>query len=165
MEWENFKKTCNPLVNKGNRLVIKSEYKNIKNVSRDYFFYDEKSDFVLEKCKSLGIDKNLDKKLKGGNLQIDARLDLHGCILENAHNRVYNFIEMAVSNNYRCLLIITGKGLNSNTNDTIKNNLQEWFKEAYFANRVIKYCDAAPKDGGGGAVYVLLKNHINQLNG
>ena len=55
------------------------------------------------------------------------------------------------------MLIITGKGLHSNSK-TIKTSIIEWFKEPYFSDRIIKYTDANIKDGGSGAIYVLLRN-------
>ena len=60
-------------------------------------------------------------------------------------------------NNFKCLLIITGKGLHSK-DKTIKTSIIEWFSEPFFANKIIKYTDANKKDGGSGALYVLLRN-------
>ncbi len=115
------------------------------------------SDYIIKKNSTLGIDRNSDKKLSRGEYKIDYRLDLHGETLETAYNKVKSLFELALLNEYRCLLIITGKGLRSN-NITIKESIVKWFKEPFFSNNIIKYIDANKKDGGSGALYILLKN-------
>ncbi|MDR2526788.1 MAG: Smr/MutS family protein [Rickettsiales bacterium] len=167
MEWEEFKKTCNQLKNKNRTsdIVVKRSFlMNEKKLSFDYIpnnnDCERLNDFVLEKDKTFGIDKNLDKKLRDGNIEFDDEIDLHGMSLEEAYRIFINFINNAIHNRYRYLLIITGKGLNSKTDDTIKNNLPKWLKNPYFNDKIIKYMDANVKHGGTGAVYVLLKKRI-----
>lgn len=121
----------------------------------------KENNFILNKNSTLGIDRNSDKKLSSGKYNIDYKLDLHGETLDSAYNKVKLLFEKAELNNYRCLLIITGKGLHSQ-NTTIKSSIVQWFKEPYFSNRIIKYTDAHIKDGGSGALYVLLRKN-NQL--
>ncbi|GMO67541.1 MAG: hypothetical protein Ta2D_13020 [Rickettsiales bacterium] len=156
-EWEKFKTTCRPFIKENKIIRAKKQEIFIEKLPQITNKYSEGTDFVLEKNKSLGIDANTDRKLRSGNLKIDARLDLHGFTLQQAYNRVYNFIENAIARENRVLLIITGKGLNSPTDDTIKNNIPKWFSESFFSNNIVKYCDAMPKDGGSGAIYVYLK--------
>ena len=138
-----------------NLLKKVKEKQNILNVSNGNF---KDYNFSLKKDTTLGIDKNSDKKLSSGKYKIDYKLDLHGETLDSAYNKVKLLFEKAELNNYRCLLIITGKGLHSQ-NKTIKSSITEWFMEPYFANRIIKYTDAHIKDGGSGALYVLLRNN------
>ena len=138
-----------------NLLKKVKEKQNILNFSNGNF---KDYNFSLKKDTTLGIDKNSDKKLSSGKYKIDYKLDLHGETLDSAYNKVKLLFEKAELNNYRCLLIITGKGLHSQ-NKTIKSSITEWFMEPYFANRIIKYTDAHIKDGGSGALYVLLRNN------
>lgn len=138
-----------------NLLKKVKEKQNILNFSNGNF---KDYNFSLRKDTTLGIDKNSDKKLSSGKYKIDYKLDLHGETLDSAYNKVKLLFEKAELNNYRCLLIITGKGLHSQ-NKTIKSSITEWFMEPYFANRIIKYTDAHIKDGGSGALYVLLRNN------
>jgi DNA-nicking Smr family endonuclease len=158
-EWEEFKKGCRQIGNKNNNgnTVNNGSIAQIKNVIYDIPSTSAYNNFVLEKDKTLGLDRNTDKKLKSGKLHIDARLDLHGFTIDNAYHIVTDFIEKSISNNCKMLLIITGKGLHSN-NETIKDSLVKWFREPYFSNRIIKYTDAQTKHGGTGAVYVLLRD-------
>ena len=39
----------------------------------------------------------------------------------------------------------------------LKDALKKWMGQARFAQHVLAFCTARPHDGGGGAVYVLLK--------
>ena len=141
--------------------IIKLVKENIKNQSSNRLESNETSksdaDFVMKKGATLGIDRLSDKKLSQGKYKIDYRLDLHGATLEEAYNKLRWLFEKAYLEKYRCLLIITGKGLHSK-DKTIKVSLEEWFREPCFANKIIKYVDANSIHGGSGAVYVLLKN-------
>ena len=128
-----------------------------KNLSIIQYKENKKYNFVVGKDLTLGIDRKSDKKLTSGKYKIDFTLDLHGETLETAYDKVKRIFKLSEINNYRCLLIITGKGLHSNS-ETIKTSIIEWFKEPYFSDRIIKYTDANIKDGGSGAIYVLLRN-------
>ena len=166
--WNNFKKKCKKSTKDVNfasltdngKTLLSSVKKSLKNREKENFkgnlASDTISDFLLEKDTSLGIDWNSDKKLIQGKYNIDYKIDLHGLTLNEAYNKIRLLFNKAEINNYRCLLIITGKGLHSQ-NQTIKYSIIEWFKEPYFANKIIKYTDAQKIHGGTGAIYVLLK--------
>ena len=164
--WEDFKNkvkkskiNSNTRISDNGKKIIKIVKENIKNreyVSDNVNMIDYSSNFVLEKGKSLGIDGKSDKKLNQGKYKIDYRLDLHGFTLQQSYDKIKNLFEKAKLNNYRCLLIITGKGIHS-ANKTIKDSITEWFREPYFSNKIIKYMDANIIHGGSGAIYVLLK--------
>ncbi len=164
--WNNFKKKCKKtkgvdlfnLSIKGKTLLndIKKSLKDKKNEGFEGDFAPITNDFLLKKNNTLGIDWKSDKKLSQGKYKIDYKVDLHGMTLNEAYNQLKLVFNKAEINNYRCLLIITGKGLHSQ-NQTIKNSISEWFKESYFSNKIIKYIDAQKMHGGSGAIYVLLK--------
>ena len=167
-DWENFIKHCEKekalkqteLTEKGKKLLNKIKI-SIKNKENDFKIINQNLDFnseniVIGKNETLGIDGRSDKKLRLGKYHIDYTLDLHGFTLDEAYLKVKQTFEIAISKNYRCLLIITGKGLHSQST-TIKTSLEEWLKEPFFSNKIIKWTDAQQKDGGTGAVYVLLK--------
>ena len=164
--WNNFKKKCvktrgvkySELTNNGKILLetVKKSLKNECNININNTVLNTTSKFTLEKDKSLGIDWNSDRKLIQGKYEIDYRVDLHGLTIDEAYNKVKLLFDRAELNNYRCLLIITGKGLHSR-NQTIKQSIIEWFKEPYFSNKIIKYTDAQKIHGGSGAIYVLIK--------
>lgn len=114
--------------------------------------------FKLEKNKSLGVDRSTDKKLKQGKYPIDVRVDLHGSTLDEAFSKLEHVVNVAYSNHKRCILVITGKGLHSESGrDTIKSSIHRWLALPTMSSKIIKYTDAHRKHGGEGAVYILLK--------
>jgi len=96
------------------------------------------------------------------------RFDLHGFTLEEANNKVKEIILSCVQDKYKELLLITGKGLHSNTdNDTyvskdlskLKFSVPEFIKNNNELNKYIASISvAAEKDGGAGAILIKLRN-------
>jgi DNA-nicking Smr family endonuclease len=57
----------------------------------------------------------------------------------------------------RAVLIITGKGLRGEGTGILRAAVPRWLNEAKLRALILSIAPAAPKDGGGGALYVLLK--------
>ena len=74
----------------------------------------DKADW-LNFTKNLGSVENKDRDLKNPYevTKKIKQLDLHGCSLSEANNKVKNFINKSYEENIRKLLIVTGKGLRS----------------------------------------------------
>ena len=98
------------------------------------------------------INKSHARKLKSGDIPIDAVLDLHGMTQQQAFYQVDNFISMACMNRYRKVRIITGKG-----KGILQNALPEWLSNSRFREHILTTTIARPEHGGSGAYYVLLK--------
>ncbi|MCW8409707.1 Smr/MutS family endonuclease [Legionella sp. PATHC035] len=96
------------------------------------------------------------KALRHGQIPWEARLDLHGLKSENARDTLCQFIQTQAENNSRCILIIHGKGGYQGAPPVIKNLLNRWLPQL---DEVLAFHSALPKDGGSGAVYVLLKRN------
>lgn len=134
---------------------IKIDYK-----TREIFQKKEKdySDFVLEKNKSLGIDRNSDKLLRTGKYPIDKTIDFHGLILDEAFDSLAKEVDYAYNNNLRCLLVITGKGRGTKEGrESIKSSIENWLKMDVISGKIIKYTQAIKKHGGEGAIYILIR--------
>lgn len=102
-----------------------------------------------------GISKNVLKKLRQGYFGLDAELDLHGLTSAEAQRQLLQFLSTSIEKNYRCLHIVHGKGYRSPDNQPVlKNNLNSWLRKH---NDVLAFCSASAKDGGTGAVLVLLR--------
>ena len=115
-------------------------------------------DYSIVKNDTLGIDRKLDKKLKGGQIKIDKTIDFHGKTLDEAFDSLLLNIESAFENGLRMLLVITGKGRGTKEGkESIKSQIEYWMKHPNISSKVIKYTDAQQRDGGTGALYVLLK--------
>lgn len=107
--------------------------------------------------KRAGIQQNVYKKLKQGRYPQEDYLDLHGLTVEQARKAVYQFIEHACQYHLRSVVVVHGRGLNSQTGQaTLKSYVNRWLPEL---ESVLAFCSAKPKHGGVGSVYVLLKNN------
>lgn len=94
------------------------------------------------------------RELKNGDIRWEARLDLHGFRPEEAQRALCDFIEQKYHAGNRCLLIIHGKGGRLGEEPVLKNHVNHWLKQLPY---VLAFNSAIPRDGGNGALYVLLK--------
>lgn len=99
-------------------------------------------------------------------VEIQARLDLHGSTREQARNQLGQFLARCQACGYLWVLVITGKGQRNLSSDepyaptpraTLRNLVPQWLEEADFRSIVSAYTAAKPQDGGAGALYVRLK--------
>ena len=96
------------------------------------------------------------KRLKKGSFSIDARLDLHQYTTDEAIEQLHQFIDECQVQDIRHALIIHGKGHYSPDGvPVLKNMLNQWLRNH---PNVLAFRSAKPKDGGTGAIYVLLKS-------
>ena len=94
-------------------------------------------------------------KLRRGFWVVQAQIDLHGLISDEAREYVAEFLSNCKKSNIRCVRIVHGKGLGSrNREPVLKHKLRNWLMQK---DEVIAYAQAKPEDGGSGAVIVLLK--------
>jgi DNA-nicking Smr family endonuclease len=98
------------------------------------------------------------RELKQGRIRWESRLDLHGLRLEEAQQALVNFIINQTNQNHRCLLIIHGKGSRDGEAPILKNQVNHWLRQF---PQVLAFHSALSKDGGAGALYVLLKRKRN----
>ncbi len=107
-----------------------------------------------------GIDKRTATRLRRGQLSIDARLDLHGMIQQEAFRALSLFIEESQESGARCVLVITGKGLKPDgSTGVLRDALPGWLNRAELRPLVLALNHAQPRDGGQGAFYVLLRRN------
>lgn len=88
--------------------------------------------------------------LKAGNLRWFEAVDLHGCTIEEARSAVLQIIQMAKDNNENVLKIVHGKGPEA----ILKTHVNSWLRQH---RDVLAFVSAPEKQGGTGAVLVLLK--------
>lgn len=119
-----------------------------------------------EPKKAMGkeIDRKTAQRLARGQLPIEGRLDLHGMSQTQAYDALKRFIPAAHAQGKRCVLVITGKGaprtdtsLLERTSGVLKQKTPEWLNSPPLDHLVLKTQTAQPKDGGAGALYVLLR--------
>lgn len=104
-----------------------------------------------------GVDKRTTQRLKRGQLAIEGRLDLHGLTQAAAHARLDRFLASSQERGLRCVLVITGKGRVSEEGGVLRQMVPRWLNIPPSQGRVLSMSQAQPKDGGGGALYLLLR--------
>lgn len=104
---------------------------------------------------SAGLQNSVLKKLRRGFFGIDAEIDLHGLTVSHAKKQLLHFLNRCVEENCRCIHIVHGKGYRSLDNlPVLKNELNRWLRQH---KDVQAFCSASAKDGGTGALFVLLR--------
>ena len=98
------------------------------------------------------------RKLRRGQIPIDARIDLHGMTQEKAHAALARFVALAAKRGDRCLLVITGKGKGlGEDRGILRRRLPDWLALPPLRGLVLRHQEAAPQDGGAGACYLYLQ--------
>jgi len=102
-----------------------------------------------------GHSPDILSKLRRGHWVVQAAIDLHGLISDEARLYVATFLNDCKKRGLRCVRIVHGKGLGSrNREPVLKHKLRGWLIQR---DEVIAYAQARKNDGGSGAVIVLLK--------
>jgi DNA-nicking Smr family endonuclease len=109
-----------------------------------------------------GIDRANAERLKRGQHKVEARLDLHGMTQDEAHRALLGFIRAARASGKRCVLVITGRGrLGGPSGDgVLRSAVPRWLDEADFRPHLLAIATARPRDGGAGALYVMLRRNV-----
>ena len=139
----------------------KKKYPTEKD-KKDWADFTKNLDNIEDKDKNLSKFKIPVKEVR--------KLDLHGCSLDEANNKVRIFINKSYEENFRKLLVVTGKGLRSKAYEDpyrsddmsiLKNSVPNFIKSNEdLLNKIIKISNAEQQDGGDGAFYILLKNKL-----
>jgi DNA-nicking Smr family endonuclease len=101
------------------------------------------------------IDHKIRKKIVKGRMPIEARIDLHGMNQNSAFSRLQNFLLQAQLDEYRLVLVITGKG--EAGQGILRRQVPNWLTNKDLANVVSGFQEAHISHGGSGALYVRLK--------
>jgi DNA-nicking Smr family endonuclease len=114
-----------------------------------------------------GVGKHEARAIKRGSLPIEDRIDLHGMTQAAAQSALTGFIQDSAERGLRCVLVITGKGAPKKETDedlfmprrpgVLRDATPGWLSASKLARHVIAYQPALPRDGGAGALYVLLR--------
>ena len=105
-----------------------------------------------------GFDRKLMRKLRNGHFPIQDYIDLHGMTRQLAKTSVREFLLASYKNGLRCVLVIHGRGLNSDNHiPVLKERLPVWLSRGPVKKIVLAFSTARPYDGGTGAVYILLR--------
>lgn len=113
-----------------------------------------------------GFERRVLKKVAGGRIDIDARIDLHGLTAEEARHRLRGFILSCAAGGARVVLVITGKGrapapsdevIASGQRGVLRRMVPMWLAEPDLRGAVLSFTFAGARHGGDGALYVRLR--------
>ena len=112
----------------------------------------------------LQMDAKTHGKMTRGKLSPEARIDLHGLTLSEAHPELIRFILNAQSAGLRLVLVITGKGKRGQDIGPIpqrmgalRHQVPQWLRLPPLGPAVLQISEAHLKHGGSGAYYVYLR--------
>jgi DNA-nicking Smr family endonuclease len=98
------------------------------------------------------------RRLRRGQMPIDARIDLHGSGAREARTQLELFLRTMRVRGERCVLVIHGKGAHSPDGaGVLRGEIAAWLSQSAASEHVAAFATAAGDDGGEGAVYVLLR--------
>jgi DNA-nicking Smr family endonuclease len=118
---------------------------------------DSQADFLdADSFVRSGVQANVVRRLRRGQIPIEAELDLHGFTSREAEAKIRAFLLSArVPNRQRGVRIIHGRGHGSpDGKSVLKGKTRQWLRD-YEA--VLAFCPAGTVHGGTGAVHVLLR--------
>ena len=108
------------------------------------------------------MDAKLHAKMSRGKLSPEARIDLHGLTLAEAHPELIRFVLNAHEAGLRLILVITGKGKQMwepipRPTGALRHQVPHWLRLPPLGQAVLQVTEAHLKHGGTGAFYVYLR--------
>ncbi|MBO6257930.1 MAG: DNA endonuclease SmrA [Succinivibrio sp.] len=101
-----------------------------------------------------GVQPYILRKLRQGEYSEADFIDLHGKTIEKAYDMVMHFLTFAKQQEFRCILIIHGKGMRQKQKALMKSYVAHWLRQI---PEVLAFHSAPEWKGGTGAVMVILK--------
>jgi DNA-nicking Smr family endonuclease len=110
------------------------------------------------------MDRKAHRKLVRGKLHPEARIDLHGMTLADAHPALIRFVADAHARGLRLVLVITGKGKlreeyapMPSRMGVLRHEVPHWLTSGALRPLVLQVTEAHRTHGGSGAYYVYLR--------
>ena len=104
-----------------------------------------------------GVGPDVVRKLRKRHWPVQDELDLHGLTRDAARDAVVDFLRRAARRGVRCVRIIHGKGYGSAGGEPVLRSMVHSWLVQMEKDEVVAFCVAGKKDGGHGALIVLLK--------
>lgn len=111
------------------------------------------------------MDGGLAKRFKREEFKVEAVLDLHGVTEKNAFDKVCDFIKSSYNRRKRCVLIITGKGLDDaifSEKGVLRKSVPNWLATSEISPLILAYKNPSESMGGAGALYILLRKKTDR---
>jgi DNA-nicking Smr family endonuclease len=115
------------------------------------------------------LDGSTAERLRRGQMDPEARIDLHGMTEAAAHAALLKFLRAAHKRGLRLALVVTGKGGREQSSSdlsgsyrsrgVLKSLVPRWLREPDFAELVVGTKTAHRRHGGEGALYVYVRKN------
>ncbi len=112
------------------------------------------------------LDGGWDRRFRRGAIRPERSIDLHGYTLDQAHALLERALADALADDVRVLLLITGKERPEREahgdapwrrRGIIRASIADWLTHSRHASMIAAVRGAHPRDGGKGALYVILR--------
>ncbi len=108
--------------------------------------------------RRLDLDASTWRRVRRGELPVDARLDLHGKRSDEARDALEAFLRDKRARRDRNVLVIHGRGEHSPAGaGVLRGEIAAWLSQGRASQHVAAFATAHGDDGGEGALYVLLR--------
>ena len=153
--------------------ILKSESLNIEKINKKKIII---KNLIEPKIITTGTKKSnqnkieitkINKKLKKGKIPPDQKIDFHGMSLVEAEDLLCNTVISCYNTNKRCILFITGKGVNKKEvdyrNETklyygkIRGAFSSWIRKPEIEKYILSVEQASLAYGADGAFFVYLR--------
>lgn len=110
-----------------------------------------------------GLDSHWERRMKGGRIEPDLTLDLHGHTLDTAYDRIMTALDQARSMGARVVLVVAGRERPVDPADrmakrgAIRAKLLDWLAASRHAGAITAVRRAHIRHGGEGALYLILR--------
>lgn len=112
----------------------------------------------------LRMDHKTHRQMTRGKIAPEARIDLHGMTVSQAHSALTGFVLRAAADGKRLVLVITGKGKPAADDGPIpqrqgvlRHQVPTWLGQPPIGALVLQVTPAHLRHGGSGAYYVYLR--------
>lgn len=118
---------------------------------------------AAQKDPALRMDARAYVRMRRGRLSPEARIDLHGMTVAEAHSALTGFVLRAHGAGLRLVLVITGKGKSgasgggASRGGILRHQVPHWLHLPPLGPRVLQVAEAHVSHGGSGALYVYLR--------
>jgi DNA-nicking Smr family endonuclease len=118
------------------------------------------------------LDGTWDRRIASGGAAPERMIDLHGCTVAQAHQRLLRELDMALADDVRVVLVVTGKAPRSDASridlplrGIIRASIHDWVGASRHAGQIASIRAAHQKHGGAGALYIILRRAKNGAAG
>ena len=107
-----------------------------------------------------GVQHGVHKRMRLGQYELEATLDLHNHSLRQARKALFEFVSLCHQRGVRSALVVHGMGKFSKPQPALlKSYVNKWLQQM---EPVIAFHSSQRQHGGAGSVYLLLKKNAEQ---